>query len=155
MMVEPDWRQTQTLKTARGSYCESRGRGLFCRSCLKYWIASPNFSDFIAALIAVVNSTFPLIGGLLLKIVVMIRWESALKMGIDTRELFFYETYNDAGDWLPVLMCITFTPYDFGNGDIGQLFIAGFGSSMLFETIVGSLTDNSESFFISSSSPCY
>ena len=31
--------------------------------------------------------------------------------------------------------------YGFGKGDIGQLFIAGFGSSMLFGTIVGSLAD--------------
>ena len=39
-----------------------------------------------------------------------------------------------AGDWLQ-------GPYGFGKGEIGQLFIAGFGSSMLFGTIVGSLAD--------------
>lgn len=31
--------------------------------------------------------------------------------------------------------------YGYSEGDIGQLFIAGFGSSMLFGTIVGSLAD--------------
>lgn len=31
--------------------------------------------------------------------------------------------------------------YGFGRGDIGRLFIAGFGSSMIFGTIVGSLAD--------------
>jgi len=34
-----------------------------------------------------------------------------------------------------------YSTYGFGKGDIGQLFIAGFGSSMLFGTIVGSLAD--------------
>ena len=34
-----------------------------------------------------------------------------------------------------------YSQYGFGKGDIGQLFIAGFGSSMLFGTIVGSLAD--------------
>ncbi|CAH2054384.1 unnamed protein product [Thlaspi arvense] len=48
-----------------------RGRGLLCRSCLKSQIASPNFSDVIAALIAVVNSRFPSIGGLLLRRLVL------------------------------------------------------------------------------------
>lgn len=31
--------------------------------------------------------------------------------------------------------------YGFDRGAIGQLFIAGFGSSMIFGTIVGSLAD--------------
>jgi len=31
--------------------------------------------------------------------------------------------------------------YGFDRGDIGRLFIAGFGSSMIFGTIVGSLAD--------------
>ena len=31
--------------------------------------------------------------------------------------------------------------YNFSMGQIGQLFIAGFGSSMIFGTIVGSLAD--------------
>ncbi|KAK3005531.1 hypothetical protein RJ639_016371 [Escallonia herrerae] len=34
-----------------------------------------------------------------------------------------------------------YSQYGYGKGEIGQLFIAGFGSSMLFGTIVGSLAD--------------
>jgi hypothetical protein len=34
-----------------------------------------------------------------------------------------------------------YTQYGFDKGDIGRLFIAGFGSSMLFGTVVGSLAD--------------
>ncbi|CAN1299683.1 Molybdate-anion transporter, partial [Linum perenne] len=47
-----------------------------------------------------------------------------------------------AGDWLqgPYVYYL-YTVYGYGKGDIGQLFIAGFGSSMLFGTIVGSLAD--------------
>ncbi|KAF6171384.1 hypothetical protein GIB67_009525 [Kingdonia uniflora] len=47
-----------------------------------------------------------------------------------------------AGDWLqgPYVYYL-YTTYGFGKGDIGRLFIAGFGSSMLFGTIVGSLAD--------------
>ncbi|KAG6636474.1 molybdate-anion transporter-like isoform X3 [Carya illinoinensis] len=47
-----------------------------------------------------------------------------------------------AGDWLqgPYVYYL-YSQYGFGKGDIGQLFIAGFGSSMLFGTIVGSLAD--------------
>ncbi|KAK9716705.1 hypothetical protein RND81_06G251800 [Saponaria officinalis] len=47
-----------------------------------------------------------------------------------------------AGDWLqgPYVYYL-YTTYGFTKGDIGHLFIAGFGSSMLFGTIVGSLAD--------------
>ncbi|XP_057520469.1 uncharacterized protein LOC130800805 [Amaranthus tricolor] len=47
-----------------------------------------------------------------------------------------------AGDWLqgPYVYYL-YTTYGFSKGEIGQLFIAGFGSSMLFGTIVGSLAD--------------
>ncbi|CAG7869687.1 unnamed protein product [Brassica rapa] len=47
-----------------------------------------------------------------------------------------------AGDWLqgPYVYYL-YSTYGFGKRDIGQLFIAGFGSSMLFGTIVGSLAD--------------
>lgn len=38
-------------------------------------------------------------------------------------------------------MYYLYSQYGFGKGDIGRLFIAGFGSSMLFGTIVGSLAD--------------
>jgi hypothetical protein len=47
-----------------------------------------------------------------------------------------------AGDWLqgPYVYYL-YSQYGFDKGDIGRLFIAGFGSSMLFGTIVGSLAD--------------
>ncbi|PON72009.1 Molybdate-anion transporter [Parasponia andersonii] len=47
-----------------------------------------------------------------------------------------------AGDWLqgPYVYYL-YSTYGFRKGEIGQLFIAGFGSSMLFGTIVGSLAD--------------
>ncbi|KAK8970465.1 hypothetical protein KSP40_PGU008838 [Platanthera guangdongensis] len=44
-----------------------RGRGLFCRSCMKSQMASPGFTDVFAALVAVVNTKFPDVGKLLLK----------------------------------------------------------------------------------------
>jgi hypothetical protein len=34
-----------------------------------------------------------------------------------------------------------YAAYGFSQADIGKLFIAGFGSSMVFGTIVGSLGD--------------
>jgi MFS family permease len=48
-----------------------------------------------------------------------------------------------AGDWLqgPYVYAL-YEAYGFGRGDIGRLFIAGFGSSMVFGTIVGGLADN-------------
>ncbi|XP_013604039.1 PREDICTED: molybdate-anion transporter-like isoform X2 [Brassica oleracea var. oleracea] len=50
-----------------------------------------------------------------------------------------------AGDWLqgPYVYYL-YSTYGFGKRDIGQLFIAGFGSSMLFGTIVGSLADKQD-----------
>ncbi|WOL05681.1 molybdate-anion transporter-like [Canna indica] len=47
-----------------------------------------------------------------------------------------------AGDWLqgPYVYYL-YSQYGFDKGDIGRLFIAGFGSSMLFGTVVGSLAD--------------
>jgi hypothetical protein len=47
-----------------------------------------------------------------------------------------------AGDWLqgPYVYAL-YSFYGFGVKDIGRLFIAGFGSSMVFGTIVGSLAD--------------
>lgn len=38
-------------------------------------------------------------------------------------------------------MYALYAAYGFDKGDIGRLFIAGFGSSMVFGTIVGSLGD--------------
>ncbi|XP_078434412.1 uncharacterized protein LOC144705547 [Wolffia australiana] len=47
-----------------------------------------------------------------------------------------------AGDWLQgPYVYFLYKSYGFDKGDIGRLFIAGFGSSMLFGTIVGSLAD--------------
>lgn len=48
-----------------------RGRGLFCRSCMKSQMASPGFTDVFAALVAVVNTKFPAVGELLLKRIVL------------------------------------------------------------------------------------
>ncbi|KAF3777905.1 Pre-mRNA-splicing factor CWC22-like protein [Nymphaea thermarum] len=48
-----------------------RGRGLFCRSCLKSQLASPGFTDVFAALVAVVNTKFPEVGKLLLKRIIL------------------------------------------------------------------------------------
>ncbi|KAH7686883.1 Molybdate-anion transporter protein [Dioscorea alata] len=47
-----------------------------------------------------------------------------------------------AGDWLQgPYVYFLYSQYGFGKGEIGRLFIAGFGSSMVFGTIVGSLAD--------------
>ncbi|KAK0593353.1 hypothetical protein LWI29_035192 [Acer saccharum] len=47
-----------------------------------------------------------------------------------------------AGDWLQgPYVYFLYKTYGYDKGEIGQLFIAGFGSSMLFGTIVGSLAD--------------
>ncbi|XP_058104891.1 uncharacterized protein LOC131248568 [Magnolia sinica] len=47
-----------------------------------------------------------------------------------------------AGDWLQgPYVYFLYKHYGFGQAEIGRLFIAGFGSSMLFGTIVGSLAD--------------
>ncbi|KAL6200926.1 hypothetical protein ACLB2K_024641 [Fragaria x ananassa] len=48
-----------------------RGRGLFCRSIMKSQMASPKFTDVIAALVAVVNTKFPKVGQILLRRVVL------------------------------------------------------------------------------------
>ncbi|KAI4367489.1 hypothetical protein MLD38_023222 [Melastoma candidum] len=48
-----------------------RGRGLFCRSCMKSQMASPGFTDVFAALAAVVNTKFPEVGELLLRRIVL------------------------------------------------------------------------------------
>ena len=47
-----------------------------------------------------------------------------------------------AGDWLqgPYVYAL-YEYYGYEVGDIGRLFIAGFGSSMVFGTIAGSLAD--------------
>ena len=47
-----------------------------------------------------------------------------------------------AGDWLqgPYVYAL-YQHYGYTTGDIGKLFIAGFGSSMIFGTVVGSMAD--------------
>ena len=49
---------------------------------------------------------------------------------------------HTVGDWLqgPYVYAL-YEYYGFTVKDIGRLFIAGFGSSMVFGTIVGSLAD--------------
>jgi hypothetical protein len=50
--------------------------------------------------------------------------------------------WGAAGDWLqgPYVYAL-YSYYGYSKGDIGKLFIAGFGSSMVFGTMVGSLAD--------------
>ncbi|CAH9112680.1 unnamed protein product [Cuscuta epithymum] len=48
-----------------------RGRGLFCRSCIKSQMASPGFTDVFAALAAIVNTKFPEVGNLLLRRIIL------------------------------------------------------------------------------------
>ncbi|KAL8530813.1 hypothetical protein ACS0TY_007737 [Phlomoides rotata] len=48
-----------------------RGWGLFCRSCMKSQMASPGFTDVFAALVAVVNTKFLEVGGLLLRRIIL------------------------------------------------------------------------------------
>lgn len=52
------------------------------------------------------------------------------------------DLYRAAGDWLqgPYVYAL-YQHYGFDRTAIGQLFIAGFGSSLLFGTLVGSLAD--------------
>lgn len=47
-----------------------------------------------------------------------------------------------AGDWLqgPYVYAL-YEHYGFSRGEIGRLFIAGFGSSMVFGTAMGTLAD--------------
>ncbi|KMS99028.1 hypothetical protein BVRB_3g066340 [Beta vulgaris subsp. vulgaris] len=48
-----------------------RGIGLFCRSCMKSQMASPGFTHVFAALVAVINTKFLLVGDLLLRGIVL------------------------------------------------------------------------------------
>lgn len=48
-----------------------RGRGLFCRSCMKSQMASPGFTAVFAALVSVVNTKFPEVGDLLLRRIIL------------------------------------------------------------------------------------
>ncbi|THF97941.1 hypothetical protein TEA_015184 [Camellia sinensis var. sinensis] len=66
----------------------------------------------------------------------------SLMMGNSDLNLSIVVYVAIAGDWLqgPYVYYL-YSTYGYGKGEIGQLFIAGFGSSMLFGTIVGSLAD--------------
>ncbi|XP_002968275.2 pre-mRNA-splicing factor CWC22 homolog [Selaginella moellendorffii] len=48
-----------------------RGRGLFARSCMKSQMASPAFTHVFAGLVAVINTKFPALGGLLLTRIIL------------------------------------------------------------------------------------
>ncbi|CAH9123844.1 unnamed protein product [Cuscuta epithymum] len=48
-----------------------RGRGLFCRSCIRSQMAAPGLTDVFAALAAVVNTKFPEVGDLLLRRIIL------------------------------------------------------------------------------------
>lgn len=88
--------------------------------------------------------------GLLAVIVAALELSKSSKDRINTTSAFnaFKNNYlvvyslMMAGDWLqgPYVYYL-YSTYGFGKGDIGHLFIAGFGSSMLFGTVVGSLAD--------------
>ncbi|XP_073131395.1 uncharacterized protein [Henckelia pumila] len=91
-----------------------------------------------------------LVFGALAAVVAALEFSKTNKDRINTSSVF--ESFKNnyllvyslmmAGDWLqgPYVYYL-YTTYGFGKGEIGQLFIAGFGSSMLFGTIVGSLAD--------------
>lgn len=91
-----------------------------------------------------------LVFGALSAVVAALEFSKTSKDRITTSPLFnsFKNNYilvyslMMAGDWLqgPYVYYL-YTTYGYGKGDIGHLFIAGFGSSMLFGTIVGSLAD--------------
>ena len=49
-----------------------RGRGILCQSIITAQMASPTFTHVYAALAAVVNSKFPNIGELLLKVSIIL-----------------------------------------------------------------------------------
>ncbi|MFS7960509.1 putative MIF4G-like domain superfamily protein [Helianthus anomalus] len=48
-----------------------RGRALFAQSCIKSQMASPAFTDVFAALVAVVNTKFPQVGELQLRMIIL------------------------------------------------------------------------------------
>lgn len=54
----------------------------------------------------------------------------------------YHATHHTVGDWLqgPYVYAL-YEFYGFTVKDIGRLFIAGFGSSMVFGTVVGSMAD--------------
>ncbi|KAK6936641.1 Molybdate-anion transporter, partial [Dillenia turbinata] len=93
---------------------------------------------------------YVLVFGALVAVVVAIEMSKTKKDRVSTSPAFssfknnylFVYSLMMAGDWLqgPYVYYL-YSTYGFGKGEIGQLFIAGFGSSMLFGTIVGSLAD--------------
>ncbi|KAL8248066.1 hypothetical protein R6Q59_009282 [Mikania micrantha] len=118
--------------------------------CVRAWLVSL-FDDilFVESSIAMDVFYYMVFGGLGL-IVAVLELSRNNKDRTTTSQAF--TSFNNnyllvyslmmAGDWLqgPYVYYL-YTTYGYGKGDIGQLFIAGFGSSMLFGTIVGSLAD--------------
>ncbi|XP_068634905.1 uncharacterized protein [Aristolochia californica] len=96
------------------------------------------------------EAAYYLVFGALVVVVAALEFSKNNKERINTSSAFnsFKNNYlvvyslMMAGDWLqgPYVYYL-YSTYGFGKGEIGQLFIAGFGSSMLFGTIVGSLAD--------------
>lgn len=81
-----------------------RGRGLFCRTCLKSQLASPGFTDVFAALVSVVNAKFPQVGYLLLRRIVL-QLQRAYKRNDKVCILNSFE-YDCVLCWISVLNCV-------------------------------------------------
>ncbi|XP_031267973.1 molybdate-anion transporter-like [Pistacia vera] len=91
-----------------------------------------------------------LVFGFLAAVVAALELSKSIKDRINTPSSFnvFKNNYllvyslMMSGDWLqgPYVYYL-YSQYGYSKGDIGQLFIAGFASSMFFGTIVGSLAD--------------
>ena len=66
-----------------------RGRGLFCRSCMKFQSASPVFTNVFAALVAVINTKFLEFGDRLLKRI-FLQLQRAYKRNDKVRIIIFF-----------------------------------------------------------------
>ena len=76
-----------------------RGRGLFCRSCMKSQMASPGFTDVFAALVSVVNTKFPEVGDLLLRRIVL-QLKRAYKRNDKVEDCMTFVVYISFSLWL-------------------------------------------------------
>jgi len=63
-------------------------------------------------------------------------------LGITLCEIFIVVFFFQATDWLqgPYIYAL-YDSYGISTHDIERLFVAGYGSSMVFGTIVGSIAD--------------
>jgi len=61
---------------------------------------------------------------------------------VDTTDVFYWFVDDTATDWLqgPYIYAL-YDSYGLSTHDIERLFVAGYGSSMVFGTIVGSFAD--------------